>query len=207
MNNLPIPVNTEIHIRSRQKGTPKATTRILGARYGEFIIIDNPGVKINERFTIEFEGDVICWFFHDGITYGFQSRIREKLARNIALIDYPLLVEAQRIRKHQRIPLGIETSLAVDGMNGTIRGIMEDISEGGCNISVPFLIPAVEDTSCRLDFSLLDGQTVSSIKGTVQRINHVRHRKIVKLGVRFIGPSQEHIKIISFCRFRVLFKL
>ncbi len=205
MEVLPVPVNAEIHLRSRDRRVPKVAVKILGARHGEFIMIDNPVARLNERFTIEIEGDVLCWFSHDGVIYGFQSKIQERLSRNMALLEYPLLVQTKKTRRHRRIRVDIEASLAVDGLRQAVRTIMEDVSEGGCNLSAPPLIPVTPGTDCKLDFALPDGQGVSALKCEIQRINQVKTRKVAKLGMRFVEPAEELLKVASFCRFRTLF--
>ena len=206
MDNMPIPVDTELHLRSRDKEVPTVTVKILGARHGEFIIIDKPVHRISDRFSVEVEGDVMCWFSHEGVMYGFQSRIIEKLERHITLVDYPMLVQTRKIRKHHRIELAVPASLSVEGVKKAVKVSLEDISEGGCNLAVPSLVPVAQNIGCRLDFKLPEDQGAIAVKGEVQRVDYNQEKKTASLGVRFDGPPEELQKITSFCRFHLLFE-
>ncbi len=209
MVKLPISIDNDIHLRPADKEMVKTTSKILGARHGEYIIIDHPVIRMSERIVAHLDGDLLCWFFHEGNTYKFHSRIIKKLAHQVSLLDYPSVsaVDIQKVWKSHRIQVNLEVLMTIDGIRGTIRAIMDDISEGGCSITIPSLEVVAKDRACTMDFALVNGEKVKGLTGIVRSVRHVALKKITELGVQFTGPPELLDKIVAFCQLCMYFKV
>ena len=207
MGKLPISIDNEIHIRCVSNKILTAKSKIFGARHGDFILIEEPRLPVGDRLAARFEGDIICLFFYEGEIFRFESKIRKNLGDSLTLIDYPLKFEVERVRKHHRIQVNIETRIFLETVRETGNGNIVDISEGGCSIMIPSLICASKNMPCSLDFILPNNETVQGLKGTVRTANLTKLKKTTELGIQFTGPAEEKAKISSFCRYCMFFKV
>lgn len=207
MDKLPLVVETEIIIRSLEHKILKARSRILGGRHGDFILIEEPVVSLGDRIEAHFEGDFVCTFLHEGDIYRFESRIRDLLGGNLAFIEYPQQFEVEQLRRHHRISVNIDCRLQLDGVRGMVTGTIQDISEGGCFLSVVQLIPVALNTLATAEFLLPDNQTIEGIQAKVKSVKHHRLQKATEIGLQFLAPPAALSKIRSFCQYCLFFKV
>jgi c-di-GMP-binding flagellar brake protein YcgR len=209
MKSIPISIGTEIFLRplGKEKEISKASSRILGARPEEFIIIEDPIIRFSERLTIPITGEALCWYFLDGNIYRFESRVLKLLGEGLALIEYPSQFQIQAVRKHQRIQVNIETMCSFEESRGNLKAVMEDISEGGGRLFIPSLVALSNKEPCTVGFTLPDGQRINGIQSIIRSVKYLKIKKTTHLGIQFIGPPEELAKISSFCQFCMYFKV
>ncbi len=206
---LPFSIGSEIFLRplGDEKEVSKAASRILGARPEEFLIIDDPIIRVSERFTVPVTGSVLCWYLYEGEVYRFQSDVLKSLGEGLTLIRYPSRHQCQSLRKHQRVRVNIETVFSSEGAGEEIRGAMQDISEGGCRVLIPSLIALGRNASCAVGFTLPDGQQVRRVDSVVRGLEYSKIRRTTLVRVEFTGPPAELGKISSFCHYCMFFKV
>lgn len=204
-------------VRSVEDRRLQAKTRILGARRGDFILIEQPVCRINERMTTAVEGNIICSFFYDGDVFRFASRTRKDLGDGLVLIEYPERFQVENIRKCARIQVNIEAVVIIGKFvpegsaptrgHTTIKGTVVDISEGGCLLVIPALVHVVQNMFCLLDFVLPNDQPVSGLQTKVRKVEMSKLRKTTEVGLQFIGPAPQLATITSFCHYCMYFKV
>lgn len=202
---LPLEIDDEIIVRSLSNMAHRAKSRIIGAVHGEFVLIREPVVKINERISTTIEDDFMCHYFKDGSLYNFQSRTIRYFDGDIVSIQYPREIELQQVRRHRRIRVNIETEFSLVGVSDSFFGDMIDISQGGCRLVLHALVPMVKGTSASLSFSLPNEEAVERLRCSVMSLKYVKSREITEIGVSFSGPAGELQKIIRFCDFCMFF--
>lgn len=207
MEKLPLVVEADIVIRSLEQKILKAKSKILGGRHGDFILIERPIVPFGERLEAHFEGDFVCTFLHEGEIYRFQSRLRSFVGDDLAIIEYPQQFEFEQLRKHHRISVNIDCHLHMNGVRGSVGGTIQDISEGGCSLSIGQLIPIALNTPCTARFILPDNQVVEDISAKVRSVRYHKLHKVTEVGVQFLSPDEELAKIVSFCQYCLFFKV
>ncbi|MBP8645880.1 MAG: PilZ domain-containing protein [Syntrophobacteraceae bacterium] len=204
---LPLIVESEIFLVCADHKSHKAKGRVLGARHGDFILVENAVYRPNERFSVPLEGTLNCSYPHEGDVYHFQSRIQTDLGNGLAFLEYPLQFQVEKIRKHHRILVDIETRFYLQGAEEPMDATMTDISEGGCCLVVSALFPAVRHTVCEIELTLPDDQQIVGLKAKIQKIGFSTLRKTTELGLQFLGPAEPMAKIASFCHFCMFFKV
>lgn len=209
MKSIPISIGTEIFLRplGKEKEISKAASKILGARPEEFIIIEDPIIRISERLTIPIKGEVLCWYFLDGDIYRFESRVMKSLGERLTLIEYPSQYQIQAVRKHQRIQVSLETMCSFEESRGNVKAVMEDISEGGGRLFIPSIVMLTNNAPCTVGFTLPDGQRINGAQSIIRSVKYLRIKKTTHVGIQFIGPPEELAKISSFCQFCMYFKV
>jgi len=218
MKKLPIVIESEVFVRSVEQKTLQAKSKILGARHGDFILIEEPICQINERLTAPVQGNVICSFFYEGDIYRFPSKIQRALGGGLTLIDYPGKFQVENVRKYHRIQVNIETRFYIENtltnapsvrrrQDDVTKANLVDISEGGCYLVVSSLLHIVQNMLCRLDFILPDNKQVAGLQGRVRSVQFYKLKKTTEVGLQFIGPSEELAKIASFCQYCLYFKV
>ena len=208
MKRLPITIGTEILLRPLKNQGIQVRSLILGARHGDFMIIETPTLQYSDRLSAKVVGDVICRYIHDGELYAFNSSIRKSTAEGFTLLDYPSDFEVHVLRKHTRIRVNIETMVAPeDNPLDTIKATITDISEGGCMLVFDGFQALHQNLVCMLDFILPDKSQVRGLKGKMVKINFSRLEKATKVGLQFLDSSEELEKISAFCRFCSFFEV
>jgi c-di-GMP-binding flagellar brake protein YcgR len=207
MKRLPLVINTEMFIQSVEHKIARAKSRILGARHGEFIIIDTPILQFSDRLVGQLKGEIQCKFTQEGDVYDFLSTVLKHMDEGVSLIAYPQTFQQTRLRTFPRIRVNIETRLAVAEKGDTLTVNMTDISAGGCKLEIPYLYGVAPDTACTLSFTLPDNRDIENLKGAIRNIRMIRLRQRTELGVSFLEPASEMDKIASFCRFCMFFEV
>jgi c-di-GMP-binding flagellar brake protein YcgR len=201
MKKLPLVINTELLIESIEYKPARAKSKILGARHGDFIIIEDPILQLSDRLFSKLTGRIRCSYMHEGEIYDFLSTVRKHMEEKFSLIDYPQAFQQIKLRAHFRIHVNIETNLVAgkerDGLNIT----MTDISAGGCKLSIPYLYGVAIDTPCGLSFTLPDNRNIVNLRGKIRNVRMMKLQKRTEIGVSFLEPAEEMQKIATFCHF------
>jgi c-di-GMP-binding flagellar brake protein YcgR len=208
MKKLPIPVGGVIFLRPLQNQSIQAKSFILGAKHGDFLIIEQPIVRYSERLFAKVSGDVICRYEYEGEVYDFTSSIRKSMNDGLTLIDYPSEFEVHALRKFPRIRVNIETIATLEeDADNTLNANMIDISEGGCQLIFNSLQALAQNALCFLDFSLPDKCQIRGLKAKITKVSMSKLETTTKVGVQFLGPPDEMEKITSFCHFCSFFEV
>lgn len=208
MKKLPIHIDQEIVIRSLDENMPhRATTKVVGARHGDFIIVEEPVVRINDRLIALVEGPINCWFVHEGEMYKFNSVITKKLKDGLTFLKYPIRVEVERLRQHPRIRVNLETKVKTGRIGEFFKGSILDISSGGCFLEINTIVVVAKEALIRLSFSLPNNEIIDDIEGIIRSMKIDRLHMKTQLGIEFIGPETMLRKIESFCQFCEYFKV
>jgi c-di-GMP-binding flagellar brake protein YcgR len=207
MKKLPLVINAEIFIESTDYKPARARSKILGARHGDFIIIDDPILQFSNRLFTKLTGRIHCSYMHEGEIYDFLSTVRKNMDDRFSLIDYPQTFQQTKLRAHVRIHVNIETHLMVRQEPGGLKVTMTDISTGGCRLTVPYLYGMAMDTPCGLSFTLPDNKNIVNLRGTIRNVRLMKLQKRTEMGVSFVEPEAELEKIASFCHFCSFFQV
>lgn len=207
VNRIPLKIDDELIVRSLTNTAHRTKAKIIGALHGEFILITEPVVAINERISARLEDRFICSYFVDGYLYSFYSQYRRHLIDDVVCIEYPSEIEVKQVRKHRRIKVNIETELTISGLSDTYTGDMLDISRGGSCVVLHTLVPLTKGGSVLLVFSLPNEEMVTGLECTVINIKYFRSKNMTEVGLCFNGPPGELAKVAGFCGFCMFFDL
>ncbi|MFZ2448042.1 MAG: PilZ domain-containing protein [Syntrophobacteraceae bacterium] len=204
---LPLSIGGELVIRSISNPLYRTRSKVVGAVHGEYILIKEPVVVINERLTSAIEGDFMCSYFDSGWLYTFRTRCGQRVLKDVICVDYPGELEVKQIRKHRRIRVNIETEFMGPGSATPFPADMKDISHGGCCLGFQPMVAMIQGMYGLLTFSLPNEQMVRKLKCQIMSVKNFRSRDLTEAGVRFIGPASELDKISAFCEFCMFFEL
>lgn len=207
MKKLPLTIGNEITIRSLEQKALQAKSKIIGARHGDFIIIETPVVPFGERLAAHFEGSFIATFLHDGDIYRFESFVQKSVEGGVDFIAYPVRFQTEQLRKHHRIQVNIETRLHLENEKDEVHCNIRDISEGGCSVVVQPLRPVALNMMCTAAFVLPDNQVIQGIEAKVRSVKYFKLRKTTEIGIEFLAPPEEMSKISSFCQYCLFFRV
>lgn len=207
MKKLPLVINAELFIESMDYKPARARSKILGARHGDFIIIDDPVLQLSDRLFSKLTGRIHCSYLHEGEIYDFRSTVRKNMDDSFSLIDYPQTFQQTKLRAHLRIHVNIETRLMVGKDHEGLKVTMTDISTGGCKITIPYLYGLAIGIQCGLSFTLPDNRNIVNLRGTIRNVRMMKLKKRMEIGVSFGEPAPELEKIASFCHFCSFFQV
>ncbi len=202
---IPLKIDDEILVKSLAIAAHRTKSRIVGALHGDFILIKEPIVVINDRLLAIFDHVFECSYFSEGYRYNFLSRYRSHVLSDIVCIEYPKEVEVHQVRKHRRIKVNIETKYSVFGARKWFSGDMADISRGGCRLVIKSKAAITKGMRVLLVFSLPNEDDVSDLRAVVVRSRPVKGGEATEVGLSFAGPPSELAKISSFCEFCLFF--
>jgi len=197
---LPIAIEEKIVVRSRRNDSLKVSCRVLGAWHGKFLIIEDPVFRVSERLSYPIEGDVLCWYLFAGDVYQFVSKVLGSYSEGFALLEYPDEVQVDKLRRHPRIPMKLQTQIRVGNSRGSLPSTMIDISAGGCSLTINSLEVIAKNMPCELSFTLPDGQKVAGLKTAACSSRTHSLKKITAVGLKFLGPADQIEVISSFCQ-------
>jgi len=202
---IPLKIDDEIMVSSLTIAAHRTRSRIVGAVHGDFILIQEPIVVINERLLAVFDHVFECNYFSEGYRYNFLSRYRSHVLRNIICIEYPREVNVHQIRKHRRINVNIETKYAVFGAPNWFSADMVDISHGGCRLVLESKVAITKGMRVLLVFRLPNEDVVDELRAVVMRSMSIEGSEATEVGLSFSGPQSELAKISNFCGFCMFF--
>lgn len=209
MKKLPIEIETPIVIRSPEQKSLKTSSRMLGARHGDFILIEEPVISFNERLFAHFEGQFLCSYIHQGVYYHFASKLRKVMSGGLALIEYPTSYHVEKVRQHPRVRVNLQGKFILAGqrLDTTFECVIRDISEGGCYLTIQTLTHLATNMRCTLNFVLPDDRSVTGMEGLIRNVQYYKLKKAADAGIQFTGPPEEIAKVRSFCEFCMYFKV
>ncbi len=209
MKKLPLVIGQEVVIKSLldSRSPHRAKSSLIGAKHGEFIIVDEPIIRISDRIVSIVRGPVHCWFLKDGIKYSFESFILKKLDDGLTFIDYPKYFDVERLRKYERVKVNLETRFKIDDQKEFHKGSILDISQGGCMLKTDSLVIIPKQSKLTLSFVLPNDRVVNNIKGIARNVSYNRMKQTTEVGVQFTGPKSEVAKVAEFCYMCQFFKV
>jgi hypothetical protein len=202
---IPFRIDDAIMVCSLANTSQMARTWIIGAMHGNYILIIEPSVKINDRISAVFDRYFLCSYLNNGFMHIFHSKYRRHLTEDVVCIDYPTEVEVYQIRKHRRIRVNIETECTVCGTVDAFSAKMLDISQGGSRLILHQCACITKGTNLSLTFELPDEAFVSGVQTVVARTSRTQDNQATEVGVSFCGPDSEISKISNFCEFCTYF--
>jgi c-di-GMP-binding flagellar brake protein YcgR len=207
MERLPLEIGSPIFIQSLENKSVKARSTVIGARHGDFIIIENPVVHFSDRLFSKLSGSISCHYLHEGDLYEFMSTIRYYGKEDFAVIEYPPEFRLSQLRKHHRIYVNIEAMLRVPRERESFKGILTDISSGGCQVNVSTILFLTKGTECFLSFTLPDNTLIDSIKSIIRNIKIDKRNNSTEVGFEFFQDQEQLQSITRFCRFCMFFEV
>ncbi len=138
---IPFQLGVPLVVRSLSNLAHKAETKVVGVLENDFILVKEPVFDINERLSAAVGGALLCSYFHDGALYQFRTAFRNISLKNVVCMDYPDFFEGRQLRRYPRIKVNLEVAVKMDSQ--TLNADIRDISEGGCCLELPSLIPVV----------------------------------------------------------------
>jgi c-di-GMP-binding flagellar brake protein YcgR len=204
---IPFKIEDEIMIRSQTMPAHRAKTTIVGAVHGDFILIREPLVVVNNRLLAIFDGGIEASYFTEGYRYNFFTRYRGHTLNDIVCISYPQKALVKQIRKHRRIRVNIEMKYAMIGTANWLSGDILDISQGGCRVVTKSKGAVTKGMKALLVFSLPNESEINDLRAEVVRCRPIQNDEATEVGFSFSGPPNELAKINSFCEFCLFFEL
>lgn len=89
----------------------------------------------------------------------------------------------------------------------TLNADIRDISEGGCCVELPSLIPVVKGAGMQLTFILPDNQSVESVQCAVMNTRYSYAHRKTAVGLCFSAPDREVAKVRQFCQMCMYFQV
>ncbi|MGC9963848.1 MAG: flagellar brake protein [Syntrophobacteraceae bacterium] len=193
---LSIGIGTTLQFQLGWKGHElKAAGVLVGMSSDEYLMIRVPAIPgILSRLC---EGDpIVVRYVYAGNVYGFTSTILTCIQKPalIVFIAYPTSVESMNLRKARRMQCLFPAT--VKGQGGDLKGLILDISLGGCKICIDNELS--ESLSIDVDQTigisfLLTGTTEEQvINGRVQ--NMKKDDKHTEMGIQF---DPENASVLS----------
>ncbi len=209
MKKLPLVIGQEMVIKSLldSKSPHRAKSSLIGAKHGEFIIVDEPIIRISDHIVSIVEGPVHCWFLKDGTKYSFESTILKKLDDGLTFLEYPKYFNVEHLRKHERVKVNLETRFTIEDRKEFHKGSILDISQGGCMLKTDGVVIIPEQSRLTLSFVLPNDRVVNNIEGVARHVTYNRMKQATEVGIQFTGPKSEVTKIAEFCYMCQFFKV
>jgi c-di-GMP-binding flagellar brake protein YcgR len=207
MKKLPLEIDTDLFIEAVDHKPARAKSKILGARHGDFIIIDNPVLQFSHRLFTQFTGRILCTYLHEGNSYDFLSSVRKHLDEGLSLIDYPQEFRKTGLRAHHRIHVNIDAHMVIDQQRDPLNVTLTDLSAGGCKLVIPYLWGVAAGTGCTLSFTLPDNRNIVGLRGMIRNVRMMKLKKRTEIGMSFLEPASELEKVRQFCHFCLFFQV
>lgn len=213
---IPFQVGGRIILRFRKgEQENRILSQVVGFKRGQFLIIDQP--ESGDSLSVISDNAFICCYTHEGDLYFFAGKVKKILDEELTLIEYPFQFQKKAVRRHQRVPVKVETGVYLvdedrklvksvdDYKNRMLKATMVDISEGGCRLLVRSFETMVQNISCRIECTLPDGQRIEGLKSLVTSVRQI-DEFTSEVGLRFLGPMDQIGKIFFFCQLALSIK-
>jgi hypothetical protein len=167
-------------------------TNIVGFSSEEFIILRLPTIPGIRNKILE-NPQITARYFSEGTIYGFRTSLLNFVNKPapLMIISYPEYVEKYELRQYRRTECRIPASLYF--AEGEYKGIIEDLSFGGCRMSFEQLKYSetqkiVQDLPLIIKFSLFAEQGKLELPGTIR--SKTIHRNKLSVGIKFDGEEK-----------------
>lgn len=204
---IPFALGAHLRIRSIEDPTVKAQTTVVGVLPNIAVLVEDPVFTKEDRIAGRVGGDIVCAYFQDGCLFKFKSRFGLVLVDDFVCIDYPKSFEAQQLRAHPRIRVNLEVVSVIGKEGKLINGDIKDISEGGCLLHLPGVIPLTTGIPVCITFVLPNDDSVENLECIIMNIRHVQEEKRTDLGLKFCGPDTEVETVKKFCEMCMYFRV
>lgn len=200
LSSLPVGIGTDLMVHlDGVEGRLRSS--LVGIKIHEYLIIETPKMVGIESKLFE-QNKVTVIFIYSGVVYGFKSFILNSITNpsRLLFITFPEESERQDLRGSQRVECYIPSiaRLAEDDLD--YRGIILDISPGGCRYSTTEVARKKRglfqpQAKVNLYFQLLGMEGTQTFNGEIQTVNQDERR--VSFGVRFEGVDDDIITKIE----------
>ena len=172
-------------------------TTLLGWKDHAWLVCEWP-IQLGHDQRIS--GGTLCTVscLHDGKLVGYRSEIRDLITSPVPLlfIAYPKTVEAMHLRKHLRVPTNEpivlmradheSVSESVLPTNDYFGGLLKDISEGGCSVTLVRRPAWLRSrATVRLEFELPGLGHITNLTGIVKNIDMRDGNEMIGIEFRF----------------------
>lgn len=184
------------------QGTSSRLKSILvGALPGRYLILTAPRTPGVESYI--YEGNTVTiTFLSEGVVYGFRANILNHIfvPARLVFLSYPEKIEKHELRRHYRVECNIPAEISLEGHDAVYRGVILDISTGGCKFT--FLEPENLNehpiqVGDRLNttFELMGIRNIRTISGEIRSLS--MDDKKVTLGISFDQTNTELLNKIE----------
>ncbi len=195
---IPFQLGATLKLRSAADLNLKAQTTIVGVIENIAILVEDP-VFAGDRLAGRVGGEILCAYVLDGYIFKFKSRFGQFLVHNVICIDYPKYFDARQRRKHPRIKVDLEAVCLMGKEGRLINGDIKDISEGGCLLELPGLIPVAPGMPVSVTFVLPNDEQIEDLDGTIMNFYKVQELKKTVVGLSFATTAPGMLKLKKFC--------
>ena len=190
-----VPVILELDPRHRNSG--RYRTAFRGWRADSYILLDLPPSD-TLKANLWRGQDCIIRFVANGAACGCPCMVSEwSLNRTFAYVrtTWPTTFERQQIRQHERVQVMSACSIATSG-DIKAKGVLRDLSAGGCCLDVPLKEPPERGDVIRLGFELPDGTAFDELAAEVRSVTPLSGE--LRLGCQFTDVSTELRQDLEF---------
>ena len=196
---LSIGFGTRLQTQLGKKGDElKIASILVGIVPDESLMIRVPSVPGILNKLIEGE-PITVRYIYGGNVYGFSSTIMSYVGKPalIVFVTYPASVEILSLRKAQRLECLLPAAIRMAGKE--FRGVILDISVGGCRVSTEYeerdYIFIDVEKNVQLSFQLTGTAEDQIINGRVQNVR--KDNKLAEMGIQFDAENVEVIDKIK----------
>ena len=113
---IPFKIDDEIMVSSQSIAAHRTKSKIVGAVHGNFILIKEPIVVINERLMAILDMMSSMFLFYQGISIQFSQSISKSCVSRCRLHRISPKGGVYQVREHRRIKVNIETKYALSAL-------------------------------------------------------------------------------------------
>jgi hypothetical protein len=203
---IPFTFGARLKITSDTDPVFKVQPTVVGIIGKDAILIRDPVFRKGE-IAGKIGEEILCTYADDGCLYKFQSSLKQVLYEGVVGIDYPKKFETQQLRQNRRIKLRLAAESFVGEERKLLNVEVRDISETGCCLELPGLLPLAPGAPLSLTFHLPNDELIEYLESTVMNVRHMDIQKTTHVGVSFSGPNPEIEKIRKLLEMCSYFKV
>jgi c-di-GMP-binding flagellar brake protein YcgR len=185
---LQIGLGTELFIQM-DGAELRLKTTLVGLEMGQYLLVRYPkGTGIDPGIFIG--NKVRAIVMYSGAVYGFRTFILNHVKNPAPLLflAHPKAIERRELRRHERIECRLPAIARIDGEDAAHRGVIADISTGGCKFISRMCVnlcplPIKTGDKVCLACELLGIKDEESVMGTVR--TQLEDQQALVLGIEF----------------------
>lgn len=201
---IPFAFETPLNIKSITDPAFRVQLTVAGVISNDSILVRGPAFEREDQISGRIGEDILCTYVCEGCLYRFKSRFKQVLYKGLVSIEYPGKFETQQLRRQCRIKLNLPAETVIGGEK-SLHVEIRDISETGCRLKLPGLLPFAQGAPVFLTFRLPNEELIEYLECTIMNMRHAE--KTTHAGVGFSGPTSEVEKIRKFCEMCSYFKV
>lgn len=180
----------------------KLQATLVGYRKNRYLIVERPsagttplGLTEGTRWMVNFvrEGDI----------YTFQSQVMGTVSRPIPLIFlvYPKEINRTSLRQADRIPVNLPVLMRQNSASNqeeypTYKGLIRDISEGGCQVVTTFAYPI--ETLLQLTVVIDEERRMENVTAEVKSHQNLGERHVLGLSFMPGRTTDVYPRLVAF---------